>query len=106
MGKTSASAFIAQSLVDAGVRQVYGGHGGALVPLVNAVCDHEELTWVCTRNEANASLMALRSRVEGLCDASAPAAEFVLWACRPSDQDRGAHAVAYHIVCTQCLLTR
>ena len=49
MGKTSASAFIAQSLVDAGVRQVYGGHGGALVPLVNAVCDHEELTWVCTR---------------------------------------------------------
>ena len=58
MGKTSASAFIAQSLVDAGVRQVYGGHGGALVPLVNAVCDHEELTWVCTRNEANASLMA------------------------------------------------
>lgn len=26
--------------------------------LVNAVCDHPTLHWVCTRNEANASLMA------------------------------------------------
>lgn len=56
--KVTASEFIAQSLVDAGVRTVYGGHGGALVPLVNAVVDHPELLWVCTRNEANASLMA------------------------------------------------
>ena len=52
------SDFIAQSLVDAGVRNVYGGHGGALVPLVNSVCKHEQLRWICTRNEANASLMA------------------------------------------------
>lgn len=37
---------------------VYGGHGGAVVPRVNAVCSHKSLTWVCTRNEANASLMA------------------------------------------------
>ena len=53
-----AADFIAQSLVDAGVANVYGGHGGALVPLVNAVVDHPDLRWVCTRNEANASLMA------------------------------------------------
>lgn len=58
---TTASAFIAQSLVDAGVKHVFGGHGGALVPLVNAVCEHGDLTWVCTRNEANASLMAAAS---------------------------------------------
>ena len=58
MPKIRASDFIAQSLVDAGVKHVYGGHGGALVPLVNAVCEHKDLTWVCTRNEANASLMA------------------------------------------------
>jgi len=58
MGLTLAADFIAQSLVDAGVANVYGGHGGALVPLVNAVVSHPELRWVCTRNEANASLMA------------------------------------------------
>jgi len=58
MVRKSASDFIAQSLVDAGVKHVFGGHGGALVPLVNAVVDHPELTWICTRNEANASLMA------------------------------------------------
>ena len=50
--------FIAQSLHDAGVRNVYGGHGGALAPLVDAVVEHEGLRWVYTRNEANASLMA------------------------------------------------
>ena len=54
----SASEFIAHALVDAGVKTVYGGHGGALAPLVNAVVDHPSLRWVCTRNEANASLMA------------------------------------------------
>ena len=58
MPKKSASMFIAQSLYDAGVRNVYGGHGGALAPLVDAVVEHEGLRWVYTRNEANASLMA------------------------------------------------
>ena len=58
---STASDFICQSLVEAGVRQVFGGHGGALVPLVNSVCKHPNLTWVCTRNETNASLMAAAS---------------------------------------------
>ena len=63
-----AADFIAQSLVDAGVRRVYGGHGGALVPLVNAVCDNKDLHWVCTRNEANASLMAAAAtKLTGYC---------------------------------------
>lgn len=61
MVNTTASKFIVQSLVDAGVRHIYGGHGGALVPLVNAVVDHPQVTWVCTRNEANASLAAAAS---------------------------------------------
>ena len=56
--RMSCSEFITSCLVEAGVREVYGGHGGALVPLVNAVCDNPDLTWVCTRNETNASLMA------------------------------------------------
>jgi thiamine pyrophosphate-dependent acetolactate synthase large subunit-like protein len=37
---------------------VYGGHGGALVPLVNAVCNHPDLKWVCARNEHDAAEMA------------------------------------------------
>ena len=52
------SEWIANALADAGVTTVYGGHGGALVPLVNAIVAHPRLQWVCTRNEANASLMA------------------------------------------------
>ena len=43
---------------DAGVTHVFGGHGGALVPLVNAIVNNPKVRWVCTRNEANASLMA------------------------------------------------
>ena len=61
MVNTTASKFIVQSLVDAGVRHVYGGHGGALVPLVNAIVDHPQAEWVCTRNEASASLAAAAS---------------------------------------------
>ena len=61
MVNTTAAKFIAQSFVDAGIKHVYGGHGGALVPLVNAVVDHKELEWVCNRHEANASLAAAAS---------------------------------------------
>lgn len=35
-----------------------GGHGGALVPLVNAVVNHPQLTWVYGRNEHDAATMA------------------------------------------------
>ena len=56
--KNNCSAWIANALADAGVTVVYGGHGGALVPLVNAIVDNPRLHWVCVRNEANASLMA------------------------------------------------
>jgi thiamine pyrophosphate-dependent acetolactate synthase large subunit-like protein len=35
-----------------------GGHGGALVPLVNAVVAHPSLTWVYGRNEHDAATMA------------------------------------------------
>lgn len=52
------SDWIAHALADAGCTHVYGGHGGALAPLVNAVVNNPRLTWVVTRNEANASLMA------------------------------------------------
>jgi thiamine pyrophosphate-dependent acetolactate synthase large subunit-like protein len=43
---------------DTGCRVVYGGHGGALVPLVNAVSAHPALRWVYARNEHDAATMA------------------------------------------------
>ena len=58
---------------------------------------------------ANASLMALRARMEQLTADDAPPAEFVLWACRPPKDTgangAGANGVAHHIVATECLLT-
>ena len=52
------SEWVANAIADTGCRVVYGGHGGALVPLVNAVCAHPLLTWVCARNEHDAATMA------------------------------------------------
>jgi thiamine pyrophosphate-dependent acetolactate synthase large subunit-like protein len=52
------SQWIANAIADTGCRVVYGGHGGALVPLVNAVVEHPRLTWVCARNEHDAATMA------------------------------------------------
>lgn len=50
--------WIANAISDTGVRTVFGGHGGALVPMVNAICAHPKLTWVCARNEHDAATMA------------------------------------------------
>ena len=49
---------VAESLFRMGVSHVYGGHGGAVIPLVSSIVKHPGLTWVYTRNEANASLAA------------------------------------------------
>ena len=43
---------------DTGCQVVYGGHGGAIVPLVNAIEAHPDLQWVYCRNEHNAATMA------------------------------------------------
>jgi len=50
--------FIAESLVSQGVTAVYGGHGGSVIPLVNAISSHPRLRWVYMRNEQAASLAA------------------------------------------------
>lgn len=52
------SDWIANAIADSGCTTVYGGHGGALVPMVNAVCAHPKLTWVYARNEHDAAEMA------------------------------------------------
>lgn len=56
--KPSISEWVANAIADTGCRIVFGGHGGAVVPLVNAVCAHPQLTWVCARNEHDAATMA------------------------------------------------
>jgi len=58
MVRMQAAAFVAQSLADAGVTHVFGGHGGSIVPLVNAVVAHPDLEWVLMRHEGAASLAA------------------------------------------------
>jgi len=50
--------FIAESLVSQGVTAVYGGHGGSVIPLINAIASHDKLRWVYCRNEQAASLAA------------------------------------------------
>jgi thiamine pyrophosphate-dependent acetolactate synthase large subunit-like protein len=50
--------YIVNCLVQYGVTYVFGGHGGAVVPLINAICKHPKLTWVYTRCAVNASLAA------------------------------------------------
>ena len=54
----SISQWIANAIADTGCRVVYGGHGGALAPLVDAIVQHPSLTWVCARNEHDAATMA------------------------------------------------
>ena len=56
--EVTVSDWVANAIADSGCYIVYGGHGGALVPLVDAVCKHPRLTWVYTRNEHDAATMA------------------------------------------------
>jgi acetolactate synthase I/II/III large subunit len=54
----SIAEWVANAIADTGTRVVYGGHGGAIVPMVNAVCAHPLLEWVAARNEHDAAEMA------------------------------------------------
>lgn len=38
--------FLCNALAQSGVTHVYGGHGGAVVPLIDAIVAHPSLTWV------------------------------------------------------------
>lgn len=57
----SISEWIANAFADTSSRSpmpVFGGHGGALVPLVNAVAAHPKLQFIYARNEHDAATMA------------------------------------------------
>ena len=50
--------FLVHALASAGVTHVFGGHGGAVVPLVDAIEAHPRIAWVYCRCEVNASQAA------------------------------------------------
>eukprot|EP00667_Euglena_gracilis_P032279 EG_transcript_49117 len=54
----SVADYVVQCLVDCGVTHVFGGHGGAIVPLINSLVAHPDITFVYTRCEVNAALAA------------------------------------------------
>ena len=76
-----------------GVTHVFGGHGGAVVPLIDAIVRHPSLTWVYVRCEVNASQMAMAygklTGTVGCCVAtSGPGAGHLLSGLVDAEQDR------------------
>jgi thiamine pyrophosphate-dependent acetolactate synthase large subunit-like protein len=87
------SEFLCQALVSAGVTHIFGGHGGAIVPLIDAIVAHPSLTWVYCRCEVNASMAAAAYAklhgTLGCCVAtSGPGASHLLSGLIDADQDR------------------
>ena len=85
--------YLCQALASAGVTHIFGGHGGAVVPLVDAIVAHPSLTWVYCRCETNASQAAAAhaklNRTLGCCVAtSGPGAAHLLSGLIDADQDR------------------
>jgi len=76
-----------------GVTHVFGGHGGAIVGLIDAIVTHPKLTWVYARCEVNAVQSAManakfHNRI-GCCIAtSGPGAGHLLSGLVDADQDR------------------
>jgi pyruvate dehydrogenase (quinone)/pyruvate oxidase len=50
--------YVTDVLVRQGVKNVFGGHGGAVIPLVGSIATRSDLNWVYMRNEQAASLAA------------------------------------------------
>ena len=47
--------YLVNALVSAGVTHVFGGHGGAVVGLVDAIVNNPNIEWVYMKCEVNAS---------------------------------------------------
>lgn len=85
--------FLVHALVSAGVTHVFGGHGGAVVPLIDAIMAHPSIEWVYCRCEVNASQAAAAYAklhgTLGCCVAtSGPGAGHLLSGLVDADQDR------------------
>jgi thiamine pyrophosphate-dependent acetolactate synthase large subunit-like protein len=87
------SDFLCHALVSVGVTHVFGGHGGAVVSLIDAIVRHPRLIWVYCRCETNASQAAAAYAklhgTLGCCVAtSGPGASHLLSGLIDADQDR------------------
>ncbi len=88
-----AAELICHLLSNYNITHIFGGHGGAIVPLVDAIESHPNLTFVLNRCEVNASQAAmayakLHNRL-GCCIAtSGPGAAHLLSGLVDADQDR------------------
>jgi thiamine pyrophosphate-dependent acetolactate synthase large subunit-like protein len=86
--------FLVHALVSAGVTHVFGGHGGAVVTLVDAIVAHPDIEWVYMRCEVNASQAAsacakLNPGKLGCCIAtSGPGASHLISGLIDADQVR------------------
>lgn len=84
---------IVYAIADTGCSVVYGGHGAAIAPLVNAVVKHPKVKWVCARNEHDAATMAaahakLTGQLGCVIATSGPGATNLTTGLMESAQDR------------------
>ena len=90
--------FVCRCLLDCGVRHVFGGHGGSVVPLINAIIKTNEggaagLKWVYCRTEVNAAMCAaaygkLRSALGVCVGTSGPGASHLVSGAIDAQLDR------------------
>lgn len=85
--------FLVHALVSAGVTHVFGGHGGAVVPLIDAIAAHPDIEWVVCRCEVNASQAAaayakLHGTLGCCVGTSGPGAAHLMSGLIDADQDR------------------
>jgi thiamine pyrophosphate-dependent acetolactate synthase large subunit-like protein len=86
-------AIICEGLVLAGITHVFGGYGDDVAPLIDAICNHPKLTWVCTCIEVSASLIAAAyaklTGTPGCCLASSgPGASHMVTGLMDANLDR------------------
>lgn len=85
--------FLVHALASVGVTHVFGGHGGAVVPLIDAIEASPDIEWIYCRCEVNASLAAaahakLTGKMGCCIGTSGPGASHLLSGLIDADQDR------------------
>eukprot|EP00667_Euglena_gracilis_P033913 EG_transcript_56948 len=85
--------YVVQCLVDCGVTHVFGGHGAAVVPLIDAISARDDIAFVYSRCEVNAALTAsayakLRNGLGCCLGTSGPGASHLMTGVLDASLDR------------------
>ena len=88
----SVARLLANTLSDLGVTHVFGGHGGAIMNVIDAIVNHPKLEWVYIGCETNAPIAAgayakLRNGLGVCISSSGPGASHMLSGCLDCFQD-------------------